>query len=197
MVPGKSARSALAQRGCCSSMIAAQPRTPRPGLRALKRPSAGAGPPVTPVPKGKPGKRPLNGHARLGHLAPGYFAERRIQYTGSCSVTIFNAVIRIARLSFILPATLSDNPCLAKADRRGRRHPDLWLRGCSLWHRARCRSSHAFAARAGKPYWSARVLVWSFHVRSGDLLFRGARRRPDVRGQQGHGAQPLSVVIRA
>ena len=50
---------------------------------------------------------------------------------------------------------------------------------------------------AGKPCWSAQGLVWSFHSRSGDLLFRGARRRCDGRVQQGHDAQRLSVVIRA
>jgi hypothetical protein len=40
-----------------------------------------------------------------------------------------------------------------------------------------------------------RIERWRSRVRSGGLLFRGARRPPDGRGQQGHDAQPRSVVI--
>src|SRR5512133_1114993 len=95
----------------------------------------------------------------------------------------------------LLPVILQDTPCPAKVRKRVRRCPARWVPECFLWNRAPSWLSHALVGRAGKPDWSAQVLVWSSHVRSGDLLFRGARRRPDARGKQGHGARQIAVVI--
>ena len=91
--------------------------------------------------------------------------------------------------------TLLDTPGFAKVCKRVRRCPARWARRCFLWNRAPSWFSHVLVGRGRKPDWNALVLASSFHVRSGDLVFRDAPRRPDGRGQQGHRAQQLSVVI--
>src|ERR1019366_5855665 len=94
--------------------------------------------------------------------------------------------VLLRRETSLLPAILPDSTCLAKVYKRVRRCPALGLRERLRWRHARSWSSDAPLVLAGKPYWSAQGLVWSFHVRSDDLLFRGARRRRGGRGRQGH-----------
>ena len=111
----------------------------------------------------------------------------------------FNAgtAVLLRRETNLLPVILLDSTCLAKVYKRVRRCPALWLRERLRWRHARFWSPDAPFVKSGKPDWSVQGLVWSSHVRSGDLLFRGARRRYDGHGRQGHGARQLSVVIRA
>jgi hypothetical protein len=113
------------------------------------------------------------------------------------ALLVFNA-----RSAFLLrletnlfPVILLDTPGFAKVCKRVRKCPARWAREFFLGNPAPSWLSHALVGRGRNPDWNAPVLVWSFHVRSGDLLFRDARRRPYGRAQQGHRAQQLSVVI--
>src|SRR5580658_96363 len=145
--------------------------------------SSSAAPVINPGPRFEKNlrKRPCRTNARLAALAPGEFWLNA------------GAAVLLRRGTNLLRRILPDSPCLAKTDKRVRRCPGLWQRECH----AHSRFPDARFVCADKPGWSARGLVWSFHARSGDLLFRGARRRCDGHGPLRPAAPRRSVVIRA
>src|SRR5579862_977155 len=149
--------------------------------------SSSAAPVINPGPRFEKNlrKRPCRTNARRAALAPGEFW-----------LNAGTAVLR-RRGTNLLPVIPLDSPCHAKVCKRVRRFLVGWLRPPRRYGHARSGIPDSALVVAGKLDWSAPAPAWSFHVRSGDLLFRGARRRYDGHVRHRHGARQQSVGIRA
>src|ERR1017187_8732546 len=101
--------------------------------------SSSAAPVINPGPRFEKNlrKRPCKTNARLAALAPGDFSMSpdsialRFQGAVPCQFAWeFTAGIAVLlrRETNLRPAILPDSACLAKAHKRGRRSPALWLR---------------------------------------------------------------------